>query len=50
MVDQENVFYNSLMQKCLYDNDISMYSTHNKGKSIVSERFIRTLKGKIYKN
>ena len=26
-----------------------MYSTHNEGKSIVAERFIRTLKSKIYK-
>ena len=26
-----------------------MYSTHNEGKSVVSERFIRTLKSKIYK-
>ena len=26
-----------------------MYSTHNKGNSVVAERFIRTLKGKIYK-
>ena len=26
-----------------------MYSTHNKGKSVVPERFIRTLKNKIYK-
>ena len=26
-----------------------MYSTHNKGKSVVAERFIRTLKSKIYK-
>ena len=26
-----------------------MYSTNNKGKSVVSERFIRTLKNKIYK-
>ena len=26
-----------------------MYSTHNEGKSVVSERFIRTLKNKIYK-
>ena len=25
-----------------------MYSTHNKGKSVVAERFIRTLKNKIY--
>ena len=26
-----------------------MYSTHNEGKSVVAERFIRTLKDKIYK-
>ena len=26
-----------------------MYSTHNKGKSVVAEIFIRTLKNKIYK-
>ena len=26
-----------------------MYSTHNEGKSIVAERFIRTIKNKIYK-
>ena len=30
-------------------NDIEMYSTHNGGKSVVAERFIRTLKNKIYK-
>ena len=27
-----------------------MYSTHNEGKSVVAERFIRTLKNKIYKD
>ena len=26
-----------------------MYSTHNEGKSVVAERFIRTLKSKTYK-
>ena len=26
-----------------------MYSTHNKGKSVVAERFIRAIKSKIYK-
>ena len=31
------------------DNDIVMYSTNNEGKSVVAERFIRTLKSKIYK-
>ena len=26
-----------------------MYSIHNEGKSVVAERFIRTLKSKVYK-
>ena len=30
-------------------NAVEMYSTHNEGKSVVAERFIRTLKNKIYK-
>ena len=29
-------------------NDIEMYSTHNEEKTIVAERFNRTLKNKIY--
>ena len=37
--DQGNEFYN-----------IEMYSAHNEGKSVVAERFIRTLKNKIYKH
>ena len=32
----------------MQDNDIVTYSTNNEGKSVVAERFIRTLKGKIY--
>ena len=32
-----------------YKNDIEMYSTHNEGKSVVAERFIRTLRNKICK-
>ena len=36
------------MQKLLDDN-ILMYSTHNEGKSVVAERFLRTLKGKAHK-
>ena len=31
------------------NNDIEMYSIHNEEKSVVAERFIRTLKTKIYK-
>ena len=27
-----------------------MYSTFNEGKSVVAERFIRTLKNKLYKH
>ena len=27
-----------------------MYSAHNEGKSVVAERFIRTIKSKIYKH
>ena len=37
------------MQKLLDNNNFSMYSTQNEGKSVVAERFIRNLKGKIYK-
>ena len=39
-----------LLKKWLQDNDIVMYSTNNEGKSVVAERFIRTLKSKIYKH
>ena len=48
-VEKETEFYNSSFRKWLKDNDIEMYSIHNEGKSVVAERFIRTLKTKIYK-
>ena len=38
------------MKSWLEKNDIEMYSTHNEGKSVVAERFIRTIKNKIYKD
>ena len=47
-VDKSSEFYNSSFKKWLQDNDIAMYSTHNDGKSVVAERFIKTLKNKIY--
>ena len=47
-VDKGREFYNSPMQKCLDDNEILMYSAHNEGKSLVAERFMKNLKGKIY--
>ena len=37
------------MKSWLEKNDIEMYSTHNEGKSILAERFMKTLKNKIYK-
>ena len=40
-VDKDSEFYTI--------DHIEMYSTHNEGKFVVSERFIRTLKNKIYK-
>ena len=30
-------------------NNIEIYSTHKEGKSVIAERFIRTIKNKIYK-
>ena len=48
-VDKGSEFYNAYFKKWLRDNDIVMYSTHNEGKSVVAERFIRTLKSKVYK-
>ena len=49
-VDKGSEFYNASFKKWLQDNDIVMYSTNNEGKSVVAERFIRTLKSKIYKH
>ena len=48
-VDKGSEFYNAYFEKWLRDNDIVMYSTHNEGKSFIAERFIKTLKSKIYK-
>ena len=48
-VDKGSEFYNAYLKKWLRDNDIAMYSTHNEGKSVVAEKFIKTLKSKIYK-
>ena len=37
------------MKSCLEKNATEMFSTHNEGKSVIAERFIRTLKNKNYK-
>ena len=39
-----------IFKKWLSSNKIIMYSTYNEGKSVVAERFIRTLKNKLYKH
>ena len=41
-------FHNRSLKSRLEKNP-EMYSTHNEGKSVVPERFIRMLKNKIYK-
>ena len=49
-VDQGGEFYNNVFEKWLSDNDINMYLRYNEGESVVAERFIRTLKNKLYKH
>ena len=48
-VDKGSKFYNRSTKLWLEKNAIEMYLTHNKEKSVVTERFFRTLKNKIYK-
>ena len=48
-VDQGGEFYNKLFKRFLKINNIEIYSTYNEGKYVVAERFIRTLKNKIFK-
>ena len=49
-VDQGSEFYNKSFTDFLKINNIEMYSTFNEEKSVVAERFIRTLKNKTFKN
>ena len=49
-VDQGGEFYNNVFKKWFSDNNMIMYSMYNEGKSIIAERFIRTLKNKLYKH
>ena len=41
-VDQDSEFYNRSIKSFLQNNDIEMYPRHNEGKSVISERLIRT--------
>ena len=47
--DQGGEFYNNHFKRSLKINNIEMYSTYIEGKPVVAERFIRTLKNKIFK-
>ena len=47
-VDKGSKFYNRSLKSWLEINAIEIYSTHNKWKSVVSERFIRILQNKTY--
>ena len=49
-VDQGSEFYNSSFKDFLKIDNIEMYSRYNEGKSVVAERFIRTLKYKTFKH
>ena len=48
-VEKGSEFCNRSVKLWLEDNDIEMCSTHNQGKYVAVERFIRTLKNKVYK-
>ena len=48
--DQGSEFYNNSFKDFLKINNVEMYSTYNEGKSAVAERFVRTLKNKIFKH
>ena len=47
-VDQRGWFYNNLLKRFLKNNNIESYSTCDERKSVVAERFITTLKNKIF--
>ena len=49
-VDQGSEFYNNTFKDFLKINNIEMFSAYNEEKSLVAERFIRTLKNKIFKH
>ena len=48
--DRGSEFYNQSFKDFLKRNNIEMYSTFSEGKSVVAERFTRTLKNKIFKH
>ena len=49
-IDKGTKYYNQSIELWLEKNAVTRYSRHNEGKSVVPQRFIRTLKNKIYKH
>ena len=49
-VDQGDKFYDNYFKDFLKINNTEIYSVYNEGKSVAAERFIRTLKKKIFKH
>ena len=47
-VDKGSEFYNRSMKSFLENNNTEMYSMHNRGKSVVAERFIRISNNKTH--
>ena len=43
-------FYKNSFKKWLIENRIEIYSTHNEGKPVVAERFIKKVKNKTYRH
>jgi hypothetical protein len=48
-VDKDKEFYNKIMDEWLKENNVNRYSTFGEHKSVVVERFNRTLKEKMWK-
>ena len=49
-VDQGSEFSDFTFKDYFQIDNIEMYSTYNEGKSVVTERFSRTLKNKMFKH
>ena len=45
-VDKSSEFYSRSIKLFLHNNDIEMYSANIEGKSVVAEKFVRSLKNK----
>ena len=49
-IDEGSEFYKNSFKKWLIENHIEIYSTHNEGKPVVAERFIKKVKSKTYRH